>query len=183
MRQDERIGAEYRVWRIGGEDAFEDSYQLCYNGNADNLIKYMPKIFYEQSASKNPDELLLEKVEITEEFFRSGGKGGQKVNKTESGVRLRALIRDPEMLARLRQLFPGAVTETGELLIEYTVERSQLQNRSRARQLLLERLRQAIEKPKERTVTQTPATSKRERLEDKNRKARLKKLRKEVNDW
>ncbi len=68
--------------------------------------------------------------DIEMETFRSGGAGGQSVNKTDSGVRL---IHKP----------------TGET-VRCTIERSQLKNREKAMSLLMSRLQQKHDEEQEK---------------------------------
>jgi ribosome-associated protein len=101
------------------------------------------------------DELL---AECRVDTFRSGGKGGQHQNTTESGVRL---THHPS----------GIVTTARD-------ERSQHRNRALALKRLRRRLGQARRKTKRRVRTRVPAAEKRKRLENKRQKGRRKKLRK-----
>lgn len=101
------------------------------------------------------DEELLRECEI--ETFRSSGPGGQHVNKTESAVRL----KHP----------PSGVVVTSQQ------ERSQHRNKA----ICLGKLRKKIEKlnyraPK-RVPTRVPAGVKNRTLEEKARRAQVKRLR------
>jgi len=101
------------------------------------------------------DELL---AECRVDTFRSGGKGGQHQNTTESGVRL---THQPS----------GIVTTARD-------ERSQHRNRALALKRLRRRLGQVRRKTKSRVRTRVPSAEKRKRLDNKRRKGRKKKLRK-----
>ena len=103
------------------------------------------------------DEALLAQCRV--ETFRSGGKGGQHQNVTESGVRL---VHEP----------------TG-VRAESRTERSQHRNRAIALERLRAKLEQRNRRRKPRIATRIPGAEKAKRLEAKRRRSGLKSQRRE----
>jgi len=127
----------------------------------------------------------LDDAEIQESFIRSPGPGGQKVNKTETGVQLRfdaaaSPSLPPAVMARLRKLAGRRMTADGVIVITATAYRTQERNRRDALARLVELIRKAATPPKRRRATRPTAGSVKRRLESKKRRGDIKKDRGKV---
>ena len=102
-------------------------------------------------------------------FSRSGGPGGQNVNKVNSRVEIRIQLDDLEGLSeaerqRLRTILSNRITTDGELVLFVSDERSQLENKGRAFRRLEQLVLSAAKLPKQRRPTQPTRASREQRL-------------------
>ena len=126
--------------------------------------------------------LSIDESEIKEDFIRSSGPGGQKVNKVSTAVKLRFNVArssslPKEVRERLIRLTGKRITEEGDIVIDARRFRTQERNRQDARDRLVALIRKATVKPKPRIKTHPTASSKRRRLEDKRHRSEIKRMR------
>lgn len=125
-------------------------------------------------------------ADLTEQFVRSSGPGGQNVNKVSTAVLLRFDLKNCETLStyikdRAAQFAGSRLTKFGEIIIQAERFRTQEQNREDARDRLLKLLKQASERPKFRKLTRPTLASKKRRLEKKTQRGSTKQNRKKPN--
>jgi len=120
-------------------------------------------------------------------FARSGGPGGQNVNKVASKAVLRwnfdgsPSVPD-EVKSRFRERFPSRLTTGGEVVLSSELTRDQGRNRDDCLEKLADMLRSAAVRPKIRRVTKPSKGSNRRRLEAKKRESTRKSDRKVSNE-
>ncbi|QFS84617.1 Peptidyl-tRNA hydrolase ArfB [Roseivivax sp. THAF40] len=132
------------------------------------------------------DKVSIEDWEMTEQFIRASGPGGQNVNKVSSAVELRfEAERSPNLpgpvKARLRRLAGRRWTKEGALVLQVDETRSQARNREIARDRLAELVAKAFEKPKKRIPTRPTLGAKKRRLKAKKIAGEKKALRGKVD--
>ena len=118
--------------------------------------------------------------EIELRFSRSSGPGGQHAQKSETRVEA---VFDVEASAALTEAQKRRVVARAGRLLRAVAqdERSQSRNRELALERLVSQLRDALRVPRRRVATEPPEASKERRLEEKRRRADLKRLRRTID--
>jgi len=124
-------------------------------------------------------KLLIPDDDLSVAFVRSGGPGGQNVNKVSSAVQLRFDLQGSAVLSetvkqRLRRLAGRRLTDEGAVLIIARTQRSQEQNRRDAEERLAQLIEAALVEPKKRHATKPTRASTVRRLDSKTRRSGIK---------
>jgi ribosome-associated protein len=129
-----------------------------------------------------PDE------ELEWNYARSGGPGGQNVNKVASKAQLRWKASSTSTLipesarTRMRARFPSRFTTEGDVIIQSQKYRDQERNRTDCLEKLAQMIRESLVEPRPRKATRPTKGSQRRRLADKKRQSQKKQNRRAGGD-
>jgi ribosome-associated protein len=115
-------------------------------------------------------------------FSRSGGPGGQNVNKVETKAEVRfdlaaTALLTPDEKARVMAKLASRLTKDGILAVSCERTRHRERNLNDALFRMGEILREALHRPKKRRPTRPTRSSKRQRIDEKRRRGEIKRMR------
>ena len=124
--------------------------------------------------------IVIPESDLTWEYTRAGGPGGQHVNTTDTAVRLRFDLFNTAALnqtvkERIRTAHPGRLTSTGEFLLTCSSHRARQRNITEVSERLAEIVRAGLVAPKRRRPTKPSRAAKRRRMDGKTKRGAIKK--------
>lgn len=125
-------------------------------------------------------------AEVNYKTSRSGGAGGQHVNKVSSKVELafdiaNSLALTDEQKALITEKLAARINADGLLKITEEGDRSQLVNKENVQKKFINLLKEALKKPKKRKPTKPSAEAKAERLAGKKKRSEVKENRRKLD--